>query len=372
MSGPALKNAFIDEIESALRGGAGDKRTRVLMSVTDLFIDAAAKYSERQIKLFDDVLVHLTQQVENSALVEIAARLAPIPNAPVDTIRRLARNDAIAISGPILKNSTRLNDSDLIEIAKAKSQAHLANIAQRPQLNEAVTDVLVDHGDADVANEVATNSGARCSKLTIAKLVMRADGDDRLTGSISRRTDISPQMFRQLLTQATDAVRAKLLAAAKPEQKAAIKQVIDQISTQIEKTPLAARNYARAELVVRPISQDTNLVRTAILEFAQANRVAEVIVGLAAVSGVAIDQVDRLFYAATCYGLMMLCKASALSWKTTYAVLKAREINLDSQTLPQPELCQQFEDLSIPSAQMIIQFWQGRQMAIHASANRTR
>jgi uncharacterized protein (DUF2336 family) len=124
MSGPALKNAFIDEIESALRGGAGDKRTRVLMSVTDLFIDAAAKYSERQIKLFDDVLVHLTQQVENSALVEIAARLAPIPNAPVDTIRRLARNDAIAISGPILKNSTRLNDSDLIEIAKAKSQAH--------------------------------------------------------------------------------------------------------------------------------------------------------------------------------------------------------------------------------------------------------
>jgi hypothetical protein len=41
MSGPALKNAFIDEIESALRGGAGDKRTRVLMSVTDLFIDGS-------------------------------------------------------------------------------------------------------------------------------------------------------------------------------------------------------------------------------------------------------------------------------------------------------------------------------------------
>ncbi|MGH6684954.1 MAG: DUF2336 domain-containing protein, partial [Pseudolabrys sp.] len=227
MSGPAPKNQIIRDIDSALQAGSGDKRTKLLMSITDLFAGEAARYSEDQTRLFDDVLVHLIERVESSALVEIAARLASIPNAPADAIRQLARNDAIEVSGPILGRSTRLRDSDLIEIAKTKSQAHLAHIARRPKLNEVVTDVLVDYGDADVANEVAINSGAQCSKLTMAKLVMRADGDDRLTESMSRRADLSPQMFRQLLSQATAAVRAKLLTSAKPEQRATISKVMD-------------------------------------------------------------------------------------------------------------------------------------------------
>jgi hypothetical protein len=372
ISGRSPKNALIDEIESALRTGAGDKRTKILMRVTDLFVDAAPKYSELQTKLFDEVLVHLIQRVESSALARIAARLAPIPNAPVDTIRHLARNDAVTISGPVLKNSVRLDDSDLIEIAKTKSQAHLANIAQRPRINAAVTDVLVDHGDADVANAVAVNSGAQCSNLTIAKLVMRADGDDRLADSISRRNDLSPHMLRQLLTQATEAVRVKLLASAKPEQKDTIKQMIDGISTQVEKSLLVSRNYARAEQVFMSVSQDINLARAAIMEYADTNRVEEVIVGLSSISGISIDQVDRLFYAPTYFGLMILCKASALTWKTTYAVIKSRGVNLDSQISPQTELCQEFKDLSISSAQTIIHFWQGRQKVIQAIANRTR
>ena len=135
MSNAAPKISIINEIESALRGGPAENRIKVLMSVTDLFAGRATKYSEQQTKLFDDVLVHLIETVESSALVEIATRLAPIPNAPLDTIKRLAQNDAIAISGPVLTNSMRLSDDDLIKIAKTKSQAHLAKIAGRTQLN---------------------------------------------------------------------------------------------------------------------------------------------------------------------------------------------------------------------------------------------
>ncbi len=370
MSRPLPNSAIISDIETALQSAQGDKRTKVLMSITDLFVGEAMKYSDNQTKLFDDVLLHLIDRVESSALVEIAARLAPMPKAPANTIRQLARNDSVGISGPILSSSPQLRDSDLIEIAKTKSQLHLANIARRPRLNEAVTDVLVDHGDADVANEVAGNSGALFSKLTMAKLVMRADGDDRLTESISRRTDISPHMFRQLLSQATAAVRAKLLISARPDQRGTISKVMDEISSEVSRSPVTLQHYARAERAVAVFSQDTNLIKMKILEFADTKNVAELIAGLASVSSLTADQVDRLFYAATCFGLMILCKASALAWKTTYAVVCARPAGLEISS--HDELSEQFKGLSISSAQTLISFWQGRQKVIHAIENRVR
>jgi len=369
MPQPIPKNPIINEIESALLSGPGEKRTKILMSVTDLFVGEATKYSYFQTKLFDDVLVHLIERVENSALAEIATRLASIPNAPVETIRRLAWNDTIAVSCPILKSSSGLRDGDLIEIAKSKSQAHLSNIARRPQLNEVVTDVLIDYGDADVANEVAINPGALCSNLTLAKLVLRADGDDRLTESVSRRTDITPQMLQQLFTQATDVVRAKLLASAKPEQQDTIRKVMDEFSSQITKSPPGSRDYAKAERVIAGLSQDTYLIKTKIIEFAETKRVAEVVVALASISGLTIGQVDKLFYAPTCFGLMILCKASALAWKTTNAIIMLRSVASKSRDSSHDELQEQFSELSISSAKTLVSYWQGRQKIARAIAD---
>ena len=368
MTRPIPKNPIINEIESALLSGPGEKRTKVLMSVTDLFVGEATKYSYFQTKLFDDVLLHLIERVESSALVEIATRLASISNAPADTVRQLAWNDAITVSGPILKYSPGLRDRDLIEIAKSKSQAHLSNIARRSQLNEVVTDVLIDYGDADVANEVAINSGALCSNLTLAKLVLRADGDDRLTESVARRTDISPQMFQQLLTQATDVVRTKLLASAKPEQQDTIKKVMDGIIVQISKSSIESRDYTAAKRVVARFSQDTNLVRKKLHEFSEAKQVSEIVVTLASIGGLVVDQVDKLFYAPTCFGLMVLCKASALAWKTTNAIIMSRAVKLETLDASRDELQEQFNELSISSAQTLVRYWQGRQMIVRAIA----
>ena len=357
MPQPAPKNPIISEIEQAIRGGSPDRRIKVLMGVTDLFVAGAPGYSETDTKLFDDVIGHLIKQVESAALVELSARLAAIPNAPEGTIQSLARHDAIEVSGPVLKQSARLSDKDLIEIVQTKSKAHLANIARRPRINEPVTDVLVDNGDAAVATEVADNAGARISHLTMAKLVMRADGDDRLAGAISRRADIPPAMFRQLLLQATAAVRTKLLASAKPEQQAIIKQILDEISAQVAETPPVARDFTQAQRVVSIFSQDTDLTRMKVMEFADNDRIAEMIAGLSALSGVPSDQIDRLFQSSNPFGLMVLCKSVDLAWNMAFAVIGTRP---DAQRSPDG-LREQFNELSVPSAQKLIHFWLGRQ-----------
>jgi uncharacterized protein (DUF2336 family) len=329
------------------------------MSVTDLFIGGAPRYSEEETRLFDDVMQHLIDHVENTALAALSARLAPIENAPLGTIRRLARNDAVEVAGPVLNQSPRLSDTDLIEIASTKSQAHLTYIARRPRLNFAVTDALVDHGNIDVANEVALNAGAQLSQLTAAKLVLRADGDGRLAESLARRADISPAMFRSLIVQATDAVREKLLASAPPELHDAIRKVLSEISAEIAKPARAQKDYAEARRVVAAFSQDTKLTRMKILEFADAGCVTEMIVALSVLSGVPVAHIERLVEEASGFGLMVLCRSIALDWNTVQSVLIVREGALADSSYD--ELRAQHAELSVASASKLIHFWSGRQ-----------
>ena len=167
---------MISELDGALQRGSTEKRTELLRRVTDLFSGGADCFSEEQISLFGDVMSHLISHIEHRALAELSARLAPVRNAPAGVTRRLAYDDAIEVAGPVLALASALTDDELVEIAETKSQAHLAKIAGRPQLNETVTDVLVERGDTEVTRRVAENSAARFSKIGFSKLVLSAEG----------------------------------------------------------------------------------------------------------------------------------------------------------------------------------------------------
>jgi hypothetical protein len=352
--------SLIDDLETALRGRSTERRTEVLRRVADLFLGRAGEFSEDQILLFDDVIGHLIVHIEERALAELSTRFAPIPTAPIGVIGRLARHDAIVVSGPMLRGSERLTDADLIEIANTKSQQHLLNIAGRLRLNEAVTDVLVDRGDAEVASEVAGNAGARFSNSGFSKLVMRTDGDERLMSAVASRTDVPPHLIRQLLTRASDTVRERLIASAGPEARQEIDKIIGDISGDVGRA-VTPRYYAQAKLLVRSFSQDTALTRRKVLEFAHARRLGETVAALSALSGMPIDLVDRLIYDPGHYGIMVLCKASELDWVTTHAVLSGRRCPSGPLALPVEEVYEEFQTLAIASAQRLLRFWQVRQ-----------
>ena len=353
--------SIISEVESALHDANGAKRVEVLRRVTDLFVGGAEQFSADQTALFDDVLSQLVNHIESRAAVELSQRLAPIAKAPAGTVRQLALHDDIDVSGPILEKSERLTDADLIEIAKTRSQAHLNKIAGRGRLNEGVTDVLVDHGDAGVANTLATNSSARFSGIGMAKLVMRADGDDRLTESLGRRSDVSPDLYRQLLAQAADVVRNRLLESMAPDRQEAIKKVIAEISAQVTPKTDASRRYADAQRTMRVYSQDTELTQRKILEFANTQHVAEVAVGLSILSGAPVEQVDRLLHAPNGFGLMVLCRSLAYEWQIAYEIIGGCPAAARMTKTQIDEMRDQYAALTVTSAQRVLRFWQGRQ-----------
>jgi uncharacterized protein (DUF2336 family) len=352
--------SIFGEVESALHGAPGEKRVEVLRRVTDLFVGQSDLISEEQSNLFGGVLNQLIKNIEDRAVAELSARVAPLPNAPCETVRALARHDNIEISGPILTQSSRLTDNDLIEIATTKSQAHLARIAGRNSLNAKVTDVLVDNGNSDVANTLAQNSGARFSNIGMAKLVMRSDGDDRLTELLGCRTDIPPHHFQNLLAHATAAVRQKLLQSASPERQHAIQSVLTNISAQIAPQPVTTARYLEAERLMKNFSQDTELLKAKIFEFAVKKRLAEAIVGLSILSGVPVDDIDRLFSNSNAIGLMAVCRSVMLDWQSAWAVIMTSAAAASFQA-DLDALHEQYETLTPQSAQRLLRFWQTRQ-----------
>ena len=81
-----------------------------------------------------------------------------MPNAPKATIGLLAR-DHISVAAPILAQSPRLSDQDLVAIAAEAGQQHLLAISGRKSLGAEVTDVLVKRGDRAVLRSTARNPG---------------------------------------------------------------------------------------------------------------------------------------------------------------------------------------------------------------------
>src|SRR5437868_5473274 len=124
-----VERSIVDEVEAAINTGSAEKRLETAKRVTNLFLASAGSFNNEQVELFDEVLERLVKTIEIRAIADIGAcialaemseQLAPIAQAPPGVVRRLAKNDEIKIAGPVLKESARLRDEALIEIAETK------------------------------------------------------------------------------------------------------------------------------------------------------------------------------------------------------------------------------------------------------------
>ena len=350
--------SIFEELERVVGNGSSENRVNIMRRVTDLFLTAPASLTDEQVTLFDDVINRLIGRLESQSLAELSVRLGQSSHAPPAVLRRLASDESIDVAGPVLARSSCLTDEALVEIAQSKSQLHLSKIAERGELSPAVTDVLVDRGNQDVVKKVAANSGARFSNLGMSTLALRADGDDELIETISRRTDVPSVVFSQLLSYATDQTRARLLAA-RPENEIIINQVLSQISGNASRLATLAKDWAATQRFMHSFGQDTDLTRTKVLEFADGGRITELLAALSALSGIQTNLIGRLICDRVGFGLTVLCKAVGLDWSVTHAVLKAGP-NADEHAKRLEEYCTDFERLSVSTACRVLAFWQGQ------------
>ena len=358
---------LLADLEAAIHGGSPGKRTEMLRRVTDLFIVTAPRASGEQVGVFDDVFEQLTREIEWKATLELSEHMSTVQNAPHRLIRRLAHDDAIEISGPVLEHSSRLGEDDLIAIARTKSQAHLAAIAGRAELCEQVTGVLVGRGDIVVARKVAANTGARFTEISLRSLVDRASDDGDLANAVARRRELPPVMFRSLVQRATDQVRKRLLDGAQPNTVKIINKILAEVSESVESETVPKRDYGKAKQLVIEMQKQGRVASASVLQFAKTLKLEETVATLSLMTGVAVDVIDRFLDDPSDDPLLLLCKAVDLDWNTTLAVLGAKLGTTEVHEARADDASKKYRKLSTNSAQRVLRFWQAREKLAAAS-----
>jgi len=366
----ALNVSIIDELISAVEGGGAKQRQTILVRITDLFAAGSRSYSHEQVALFDDVLQQLAKDVEVRARARLAQRLASIENAPPALIRNLAFDDEIAVAAPVLANSMQLSDEDLVENARTKSQKHLLAIAQRLKLSEAVTDVLVEHGDNEVMRKVARNRGARFSLAGYEKLTTHARYDRRLTLALGERTDIPRQFFLKLLECASASVRAKL-EAANPELAEAVRKSIDDVATAMQKGARdASELHSAAERKARrfkahPVTEGN------VHAPARAQEFEKVVIALARLGRFPVDLVERALLDEGADMVLILARAADCTWATAKELLQMQAAGRRMTERDWAQAHKRYNGFSVDVARSIFDFYRQR-MKDEAQAEKAR
>jgi uncharacterized protein (DUF2336 family) len=359
------QQSLIGELETAIASGSKDKRVDALRRVTDLFVASADRFTDQQIDVFDDVLAHLIKRIEGKALVELSNRLAPVNNAPTHVVQQLARDDDISVAGPVLTQSRRLTDHDLIEIASTKAQGHLLAIANRSQITTGVTDALLQRGDHHVFHKLAENSGASFSDHGFTTLVKHSERDERLAEKVGLRLDIPLRLFRELLLRATEAVRSRLLAQASPENREKIQRVLAAISEDAEHEAgfKSARNLADAHARMLASQNKGQLNEALLFQLAKEDNYTDVIAALSLLCGAPMQLIENLLQGKHSEAWLVPCKAAGLDWLTVRAIITCHSAGRTLSDAAIETAASDYLKLSQNSAARVLRFWQVRQAA---------
>lgn len=363
----ADSSSLFDDLDAALKSGSSEKRVTMLRQVTDLFLSEANRLNEEQIGVFDDVLVQLIERIESRTLVEISERLAPVANAPIDLTLNLARHPEIGIARPILTNSSRLTTADLVEIARTRSQDHLLAISERTQIETAITDVLLDRGNQAVVHSVADNSGAQFSDHGFAALLKAAETDDRLAEKTGSRLDIPLNILRQLLLQATEAVRSRLLLRTPPEFQEEVRRALGAAVKAVDQESSRPRDFQAAKAFVELLSQKGELDEDTLFKFACARKYEETTVALALLSSASLEIIKPLMSSPRDDGLLIPCKVADCKWETVSAILAAKLPPGSAPKAGYEKLKTDFAKLPKSNAQRLLRFWQVREVSARSA-----
>lgn len=366
------ERSIVDEVEQAIHVGSAEKSLETVKRVTELFLASAGSFNSEQIELFDSVLERLIKTIELRAIADVSARialaetsmqLAGIAQAPPTVIRRLARHDEITVAGPVLTESSRLSAEDLVEIAETKSEQHLLAISGRWWLTEVVTDALLARHYPAVSRRLVKNPGAKVSASGFAIVVAQAESDPELAVDTGIRVDLPPELRTQLLRNATDAVRDRLLSRAPPHMFEEIRNSIAKVSASVDREMATPRDFTAAKAFVSQLNASGKLNEATLFAFAKARKYEETVTALALLSKSSIEVIRPLMQSLRDDGVLVPCKAAGLNWEITSAILECR---YSTGSMAPHELAKskaQFAKINLENAQRMLKFWQVRTVA---------
>jgi uncharacterized protein (DUF2336 family) len=324
----------------------------MLLSIAALFSESTSRLNGEHVALFGQLFERLLDGVDRNTRIELSRQLAAIDKAPHETVMRLANDDDIAVARPVLEQSSRLDEPDLANIARQKSQSHLLAISARKALGASVADILTRRGNQQVLHKVAANPSARLSEDALGTLLERVTEDGALVACLAARPDFPPHLFRQLLLKADETVRQHLVADS-AAMRADLRAILDEFSGATE-----PRDYAAAQSRVLALHETGTLNESKVVEFATNKQRDDAVAAIALHCAVPVEVVDRVMSGERLDPILILCKSAGWSWQTVRALATTLPIGASISGQALDLAYANFERLSRTTALRVMRFWQ--------------
>jgi len=351
--------SLIDELTCSVENGGAEERLRILRRITDMFMAGAHSYSDAQVAVFDDVFQQLAAELEAAARARLSRIMADIERAPRKLVRSLTFDEDIQVAAPVRMRSRDLSD-DLVENARSKSQAHLLAIAQRLELSETVTDVLVNRGDMRVVHRVARNRRAPFSLPGYDKLIVRARRDRNLTLTVGERRELPRHCFLKLLETASASVRAQL-EVAHPQFAAKVQVSIDEVAADFQQQARElSKQHALAARKVQSRLRGRDATDADVHAPAHAQDFDRTALSFARLGDFPLAVVERALLDSGVDMVMVLAKVAGCSWTTVRALLQMRDAGRNLNADNMQRCAEQYRKLKLETARSIIRLREER------------
>jgi len=348
---------MLRDLETRMTRRSGDEHADIVSRLTDLFLATAPNMDDDQVGVFDVIISRLARAIELRARIELAERLAPVPNAPTGVMRQLAL-DEIAVARPVLVQSSSLSDQDLVAISAARGRDHMLAITERPHLGEPVTDFLILRGGRVVTHAVAGNQTARFSRHGMGVMVMRANEDEALQSALGLRRDIPSELVDQLMTAAKNSARRRLAASLEPGLADAIDRAVDRSAEAVAATgrmPAGLDAISVALVEIRELSEAGELDEGRVRLFAQEGERERAICGLAVLAQLTLPASEQIILGPDREAVLLVTRGLGWSWDTTASLISLRK-DLGRSPAAVERAHESFRNLAENTAQRVLGF----------------
>ncbi len=333
-------------------------RNDLARHVATLFSFTSDNCSDEQMENYDAVLLRLVDMIEVEARAFVAMRLAKLRRAPEKVIRLLA-NDEPDVARPVLVHSPVLHDDDLVEIVKTREEEHRLAIASRETLTVVVTDALIDNGEAQVKKTVAENEGASFSPQGFAKLIDMAHQDENLQYALSTRCDLAEKQIMQLISIASDKVKAKLIEEDDPTSVGRLPQAARIAAQRMSNDYWIGRyDFEDAHNNVLAIARNIGLDETTLRRFAAEDKFPEAVSTFSLLAGIGMEEAKLWMVRLDMEPFLIVARANNFSPMTVQAILKIGPWRYRLSAKNRADALARYSDIKFQTARTMLIQWQ--------------
>jgi uncharacterized protein (DUF2336 family) len=230
------------------RDDAVDVRSRLCEKIAALAPDLGGESRSAVRKATVDVLETLARDQASRVRVMLSEAIKDLPDTDPEVVsrvvERLARDDDLEVSEPVLEHSPLLTDDLLIDIIKSPPvQGAVAAITRRKRVSARVADAVVDTEDEGAIVTLLRNDQAQIREATLDRLIEVAPEKPAYHEPLVRRPTLSTRHALALAKFVAVALVAELQAREEIDDKTGA-ILSEEMARRLEEDPSAARFLA--------------------------------------------------------------------------------------------------------------------------------